>query len=80
MLDQSALCYIDSLFLYSTNYHLASLAYAELYLGIAILIRRFDMELYNTTIADVEIQRDHFIPAPSKTSNGVRIRVWKIAE
>ena len=32
-----------------------SLANSELYLGIAAMIRRFDMELYETDESDIEI-------------------------
>ncbi|KAF2462397.1 cytochrome P450 [Lineolata rhizophorae] len=39
-----------------------NLAYAELYLTIAALFRRFDMELCDTTEDDVELAADWFVP------------------
>jgi len=43
-----------------------SLAYAELYIAIAALIRRFGyrMSLFQTTTDNVEIARDFFVPWP----------------
>ncbi len=54
-----------------------SLAYAELYLGIGLLVRRLGarMELFETTKDDVEIYRDRVVPMPKDGSKGVRILV-----
>lgn len=53
-----------------------SLAYAELYMTIIAVFRRFDMELYETEYdRDVRIQRDWFTPAPGKDSRGIRVRI-----
>lgn len=43
-----------------------SLAYAELHIAIAALIRRFGyrMSLFQTTTDNVEIARDFFVPWP----------------
>lgn len=57
-----------------------SLAYAELYLTIGTIIRRFDMELFETDLIDVVVKRDHFVPSPDASSRGVRVRVLGIAE
>ena len=58
------------------DFHRAnSLAYAELYLTLANLIRRFDFELFETTIEDVEPVCDAFMPMPKIDSKGVRVFV-----
>ena len=54
---------------------LPSLAYAELYLTLSALLRRFDFELFETTIADVEPVCDAFMPMPRIDSKGVRVFV-----
>ncbi|OAA53526.1 Cytochrome P450 [Cordyceps fumosorosea ARSEF 2679] len=52
-----------------------NLAYMELYMLVAVLVRRFHMELYQTTDKDVEIFRDKLFGYPREPSLGVRIRV-----
>jgi len=52
-----------------------SLAYAELYLVLAAILRRFDFTLVGTTREDVEAVRDAFVPMPKKSSKGVRVQV-----
>ncbi|KAL4901410.1 hypothetical protein BDW74DRAFT_187646 [Aspergillus multicolor] len=51
------------------------LAYAELYIGLASLIRRFDFELCETDRSDVDLARDRFIPRAKAASKGVRVLV-----
>lgn len=51
------------------------LAYAELYVGLASLFRRFDFDLYETDRSDVELARDRFVPRPVSSSQGVRVVV-----
>lgn len=50
-----------------------NLATAEIYLTLAIVFRRFDMELYETTERDADIAADFFIPHGHPDSKGVRI-------
>jgi cytochrome P450 len=50
-----------------------NLATAEIYLTIATIFRRFNMELYETTARDAEIAHDFFIPHGHKDSKGVRV-------
>lgn len=50
-----------------------NLATAEIYLTLAMVFRRFDMELYETTEKDAEIAHDFFIPHCPVDSKGVRI-------
>ncbi|KAF2113499.1 putative cytochrome P450 [Lophiotrema nucula] len=52
-----------------------NLAYAELFLTVACVFRRFDIELFETTIHDVKMVRDAFVPAPRIGSKGVRVLV-----
>lgn len=52
-----------------------NLALAEFYLAIAALFSRLDFELYETTIEDVEMKRDLFIPSVKKGSKGIRVLV-----
>lgn len=41
-----------------------SLAYAEIYLTFARLLRSFDMELFNTTMEDIRIHKAYVIGQP----------------
>ncbi|KIV81137.1 hypothetical protein PV11_08581 [Exophiala sideris] len=62
-----------------------NLAYAQLYLCVAGIFRRYGgpgnlgpsgyFELFETTHEDVEIQYDLFVPFPKKGSKGVRVLV-----
>ncbi|KAE8313510.1 putative cytochrome P450 [Aspergillus transmontanensis] len=54
-----------------------NLAYAELYMGIALLIRRLGsrMKLFETTREDVEIHYDRFVPTPKDGTKGIRVLV-----
>ncbi|KAI1754811.1 cytochrome protein [Xylaria castorea] len=51
------------------------LAYAELFIGLATLFRRFNFEIYDTDRTDVDVGRDCFVPRPVKRSNGVKVLV-----
>lgn len=51
------------------------LAYAEIYMAIATLFRRFDFELFETEKEDVMCLYDMFVPHPRKGSKGVRVFV-----
>ncbi|RAO64541.1 uncharacterized protein BHQ10_000553 [Talaromyces amestolkiae] len=52
-----------------------NLAYAELYLTLAKIIPRFEMDLFETTVEDVEPERDFFVAVPKLDSKGVRVKV-----
>jgi hypothetical protein len=52
-----------------------NLAYAELYLTTATLVSRFDFELYETSLKDVQIKHDFFVAVPDLSSKGVRVTV-----
>ena len=52
-----------------------SLAYAELRLVLAVLIRGLDFELFKTTVTDVSHYHDLVTSNPRTGSNGVRVTV-----
>lgn len=54
---------------------ITSLAYAQAYIALAKVFRRFDFALYETTRRDVTIVRDCFNGQPWRGSKGVRGRV-----
>lgn len=51
------------------------LAYAEIFLALATVFRRFEMVLFETARGDVEAHRDMLVPRPKKGSKGVKILV-----
>ena len=51
------------------------LAYAEAFMALAIVVRRFRMRLFETTNADVEAYSDFLAGHPKKGSRGVRVLV-----
>jgi len=52
-----------------------NLAYAEIYLTLAAVFRRFDLELFETTREDVDIVHDFLHPSARLDSKGVRVLV-----
>lgn len=53
-----------------------SLAYAELHIALAMIIRRFDLELVDTEYErDIEVVRDCFLGEARPGSVGVKVRV-----
>ena len=56
----------------------SSLAYAELYMVIGLLIRRMgsSMSLFGTGKEDVEIHYDRFVPTPKDGTKGVRVVIF----
>ncbi|KAL4939745.1 cytochrome P450 [Aspergillus oleicola] len=51
------------------------LAYAELYIGLATLFRRFEFELFETDQSDVDLMREYLVPKAKASSKGVRVFV-----
>jgi hypothetical protein len=50
-----------------------SLAYAELYLTLATVLRRFEMENFETTLDDAILERDYYVGGPRRLdSQGIR--------
>ncbi|KEY64672.1 hypothetical protein S7711_02872 [Stachybotrys chartarum IBT 7711] len=54
------------------------LAYAEIYIGLATLFRRHDLELFETTRRDVDFYREELKACPAPGSKGVRVKVKSI--
>ncbi|KAL4968152.1 cytochrome P450 [Aspergillus stella-maris] len=53
-----------------------NLAYAQMYLGMGVILRRFNLELYNVVKErDVDTVRDCFVGLESPESKGVRFKV-----
>ncbi|KAJ4983198.1 cytochrome P450 [Stagonosporopsis vannaccii] len=52
-----------------------NLARAEMYIAIAALVRRFEMELFDSSKRDVELVHDLFLPQVSLNSKGVKVVV-----
>jgi hypothetical protein len=53
-----------------------SLSYAEQFVALAAVLRRFEMRLYETVRErDVDVVRDCFVGMPHPDSKGVRVEV-----
>lgn len=54
-----------------------NLAYAELYCGIAAVVRQFGhrLELFDTDLSDVGMLHDLFVPTPKLDTQGIRVVV-----
>jgi len=52
-----------------------NLARAEIYLTLAAVFHRCDMELYETDRSDVDVDHDYFNPSPRHGSKGVRVLI-----
>ncbi|KAI9376045.1 cytochrome P450 [Aspergillus egyptiacus] len=50
-----------------------NLAFAELYMTVATLFRRYNMKLYDTTEDDVRLHSDMILPHAKKGSKGIRV-------
>ncbi|RDW72779.1 cytochrome P450 [Aspergillus mulundensis] len=55
-----------------------NLAYAEMFLIIATLVRKFDIELYETPKANIEFARDFGTPLPEEGELNVRAKITRI--
>ena len=51
------------------------LAWAELYIGLASIFRRVELELFETGPEAVTMAREYFVPLPAASSEGVRVLV-----
>nr|POE65009.1 trichodiene oxygenase [Quercus suber] len=52
-----------------------NLARAELFIGIAVIFRRCNFVLFETTKEAIEMKADNFIPFPDPKTHGVRVMV-----
>ena len=50
-----------------------NLAYIEMYLTLAMMFRRYKFELHETTVEDVQMGHDFFIPVTKLDSKGVMV-------
>lgn len=59
----------------SPNY---TLAYMELFMAVGSVFRRFNFEVYDTDVSDVELAHDFFLPSPKLDSKGVQVKVTEV--
>ncbi|KAJ5416866.1 uncharacterized protein N7487_000416 [Penicillium crustosum] len=57
-----------------------NLAYAEMFLVLAGFVRRFDMELFETSAKDIAFARDFGTPYPDEGNPRVRVMVTKVID
>lgn len=57
-----------------------SLAYAELYITLASLVRRFDMELFEKTLENVRTVREFAVGFPKEGDFSVRAKFIKVVQ
>ncbi|KAL4897326.1 cytochrome P450 [Aspergillus ambiguus] len=57
-----------------------NLAYAELFLVTAMIIRRFDLELYRTSKEDIDFVRDFGTPYPDNGNFSIRATVTNVID
>jgi hypothetical protein len=55
-----------------------SLAYAEMYLTIAALVPKFDFELVDSSIENIEVYRDYGLGFNKQGEYGVNFRITKV--
>jgi cytochrome P450 len=55
-----------------------NLAYAEIYCTLAVLFRRFELELFETSHEDVTLAHEFFVPISRMDSKGVRVVVGQV--
>jgi hypothetical protein len=51
------------------------LAYAELLYAVAMVFRRFELEIYETEYEDIAVKHDYFIAMPKVGARGLRAKV-----
>ena len=54
-----------------------SLAFAELYIAIAMVFTRFEFELFETDESDVKMEHAYLVPYPKWDSKGIRVKIKK---
>ncbi|KUJ16052.1 cytochrome P450 [Mollisia scopiformis] len=57
-----------------------NMAWAELYLVLAMMFRRYKFSLYDTDVSDVRLEHDFFIPNVKLSSKGVRVLVEEVED
>jgi hypothetical protein len=72
--------YVIMFLLWTTANKVDSLAYAELYYTISRFARRFDLELYQTTLDDIRIVRDLGFGLTKNGDLKVRARITGVVQ
>ncbi|EMD63707.1 hypothetical protein GGP41_005656 [Bipolaris sorokiniana] len=57
-----------------------TLAWTEMYLVLGMMFRRYKYELFESSVADVEVGHDFFIPITSLESKGLRVFVKSVED
>lgn len=57
-----------------------SMANSELYLAIARLARRFDMDSFQTTEENINVYRDQILPFPERGNFSIQATVKSLVE
>jgi hypothetical protein len=52
---------------------------AELYIALAATFSRFEFELFETDISDVEMAHAYLVPYPKWESKGVQVKVKSVS-
>lgn len=60
-------------------HHAYSLAYAELYLTVAAMVRNFDLQLVDSSLEDVQGYRDFSFGFTKDYKYGIKVRVAGVA-
>jgi hypothetical protein len=50
----------------------------EIFLAIAHVFRKFQLEIYETDRSDVVLAHDFFLPSPKISTKGVRVKVTEV--
>jgi hypothetical protein len=56
------------------------LAYTELYLALSAIVRSVDMDLVDTTVANIQMGRDLGHPAPKRGGFAIKVAVTGVKE
>jgi cytochrome P450 len=56
-----------------------NLAWAEMYIALAAIVRRCELSLFETELADIGFVCDMFAPHPRADSKGLRVSVERVA-
>lgn len=73
--DKPLLKYLVSFSKGSRNCLGMNLAYAQLYIGLATVFRRVNMELFETQRDAVDMAADYFVLVPKAGTQGVRVLI-----
>lgn len=55
-----------------------TMAWTEMYLVLGMMFRRYKYDLFESSVADVEVGHDFLIPVPSLESKGLRVFVKSV--